>query len=311
MAGWRTTRVGLVLLLAFLFLSQPAWGQKHRDVENIGHRDITKGSLNLYSLEREIELGRSLAARIESNSGLLRDARVEGYVNDLVQRLVRSSDAKVPFTVRVIDSDELNVYALPGGFFYVNTGLILEAETEAELAGLFAHEIAHVTARHTTRQLSRGELFQWLSLPLFFVGGGVAAGVYQALNVVVPLSYFKFRRDMEREADFLGLQYAYHAGYDPTALIDILERMKEKQRQERVPLVFSTHPMTKDRVERARREISEVLPSRGDHVVTSSEFQKVKAHLKDVLQVYGDEEQGTRHGPRLRRRTQDGDGGEP
>ena len=164
-----TARVFFVGLL--LCLPATALAQKHKDVEKIGERDINKGSWNLYSLEREIELGRRLSLDVEAQSRLLRDPRVEAYVDELVQNLVRNSDARVPFTFNVIDSDELNAFALPGGFLFVNTGLILEAQTEAELAGVLAHEIAHVTARHATKQYTKATLFQWMTLPLVFVGG--------------------------------------------------------------------------------------------------------------------------------------------
>jgi predicted Zn-dependent protease len=253
--------------------------QKHKDVENIGTRDINKGSWNIYSREREFELGQQLAAEVEASSHLLRDARVQSYVEDLVQNLVRNSDARAPFNVRVIDSDELNAFALPGGFLYVNTGLIMEAETEAELAGVLAHEIAHVTARHATKQASKAQLFQLFTLPLIFVGGPVGYGIQQGLSLAVPLTFLKFSRNAEREADFLGLQYAYKAGYDPVGMVDFLERLRESDQQSRLASAFSSHPMTKDRIQRAQKEIAQVLPPRAEHVVSNSRFAEVKAYL--------------------------------
>ena len=291
-------------LSAALLVPAGAWAQKHKDVDSIGQRDINKGSWNLYSREREFELGRRLASEVESNSRLVADSRVQGFVDDLVGRLVRNSDAEAPFTVRVIDSDELNAFALPGGFLYVNTGLLLEAETEAELAGILAHEIAHVTARHATKQASKARLAQIFSLPLLFVGGPVAMGISQAINIALPLTFLKFSRNAEREADFLGLQYTHRAGYDPAALIDYLERLSEKEWQPRVPGVFSTHPMNKDRMQRARREMAEVLPARPDYVVSTSRFDQLKAHLRRLQQSEGQFEPGEDNGPRLRRRTE-------
>lgn len=302
-----TARLAPFVLGAALLLPAPALAQKHQDVENIGRRDINKGSWNLYSLEREFEIGRSLASQVESSSRLLPDLRVQRYMEDLVGRLVRNSDAQAPFTVRVIDSDELNAFALPGGFLYVNSGLLLEAETEAELAGILAHEIAHVTARHATKQASKARLVQLFSLPLVFIGGPVAMGVSQALNVALPLTFLKFKRNAEREADFLGLQYSYRAGYDPAALIDFLERLSEKEYENRVPGIFSSHPMTRDRIQRARKEMAEVLPERADYVVTTSRFDLLKAHLHRLQQAEGHFEPGQEQGPRLRRRTAEAD----
>ncbi len=294
-----TARVFSVVLL--LCLPAAALAQKHKDVEKIGQRDINKGSWNLYSLEREIELGRRLSLDVEARSRLLRDPRVEAYVDELVQNLVRNSDARVPFTVKVIDSDDLNAFALPGGFLYVNTGLILEAQTEAELAGVLAHEIAHVTARHATKQYTKATLFQWMTLPLVFVGGPAGYGIQQALSVAGPLTFLKFKRNAEREADFLGLQYTYQAGYDPVALVDFLERLKDKDKEGRLAKLFSTHPMTKDRIKRAQKGIAEVLPPREEYVVSTSHFDQIKAYLlgrQELEAIYRQADE-----PRLRDRT--------
>ncbi|MGH9813222.1 MAG: M48 family metallopeptidase [Candidatus Acidiferrales bacterium] len=294
------------LLLVAALWALPALAQKNKDLKEIGTRDINKGSWNLYSEEREFQLGQQMAAEVEASSHLLRDPRVQGYVEGLVQTLVRNSDARAPFTVRVIDSDDLNAFALPGGFLYVNTGLIMEAETEAELAGILAHEIAHVTARHATKQASKAQLFQLFSLPLIFVGGPIGYGIQQGLSLAVPLSFLKFSRNAEREADYLGLQYSYQAGYDPTGLVDFLERLRESDQQSRLASAFSSHPMTKDRIQRAQKEIGQVLPPRPEHVVSTSRFQEVKSHLQRLYQsnwVYRGEDEG----PRMRRRTETDD----
>lgn len=310
MSGNRTTRSLIALLAISLCLPAATWAQKHKDVENIGKRDINKGSWNLYSIEREIKFGRALAARVEASSHILRDPLVQGFIDDQVQSLVRHSDAQVPFSVKVIDSDEVNAFALPGGFLYVNTGLVLEAQTEAELAGVLAHEIAHVTARHATKQATKASIFQWLTVPLIFVGGPVGYGIQQAIGVAGPLTFLKFRRGAEREADFLGLQYTYNAGYDPVALIDILERLKDAERENRLAKVFSSHPMTKDRIKRAQKGIESVLPPRTEYVVSTSRFDQLKAHLlrrQQANQIY---EPHNARGPRLRRRTQETEGPE-
>ena len=297
----RHTKAIVVLLAAVTWFALPARAQKNKDPEKIGERDINKGSVNLYSLEREIALGQQLSAQVEASSRLLRDLRVQGFVDDVVQNLVRNSDSQVPFTVKIIDSDEVNAFALPGGYLYVNTGLILEAETESELAGVLAHEIAHVTARHTTKQASKRTLVELLSIPLLFVGGPVAYGVQQAMGLAVPLAFLKFSRNAEREADYLGLHYAYGANYDPTALVDFLERIAQKD-QSRIPSAFSSHPMSKDRIQRAQAEIASVLPMRPEHVVSTSRFVAVKSYLERIQHanwVYA----GGGEGPKLRRRT--------
>lgn len=298
-------RTQAVLLSVLLCLPPTVLAQKHKDIENIGRRNITKGSWNLYSIEREIELGRQLAAEVEAKSRLFRDARVQEFMNDLVQRLARNSDARLPFTVKMIDSDELNAFALPGGFLYVNTGLILEAKTEAELAGVLAHEIAHVTARHATKQATKRTLFQWFSIPLIFLGGPVGYGIQQAMGLAVPLTFLKFARNAEREADFLGLQYSYRAGYDPVGLIDFLERLAEREREGRLAKIFSSHPMTQDRIKRAQKGIAEVLPPRTDYVVTTSRFDAIRRYLREVQQTNWIYEPQEEAGPRIRRRTEE------
>lgn len=283
----RTVRFLFSFLVLLLCLPTGAQAQKHKDVENIGQRDINRGSWNLYPIEKEIELGRRMGSDVEAHSRLYPDPRVQAYVDDLVQRLVRNSDARIPFTVKVIDSDEVNAFALPGGFLYVNTGLILEAESEAELVGLLAHEIAHVTARHGTKQATKAALFQLFTLPLAFVGGPVGYAIQGAMSFAVPLTFLKFSRNAEREADFLGLQYTYRAGYDPVALVDFLERLKDKDQEGGLAKIFSTHPMTKDRIQRAQKGIAEVLPPQPEYVVNTSRFDEIKALIISQEQASG------------------------
>ena len=256
------------------------------DVEAIGNRSVGKG-INLYSLEREIALGKGLAQEVERSSKLIDDPIVTEYVNRVGQNLVRNSDARVPFTIKVIDSDEVNAFALPGGFFYVNSGLILRAQEESELAGVMAHEISHVTARHGTKNATKGELMQMATIPLMLLGpvGWAGYGLYEGLNIAIPLTYLKFSRDSEREADFLGLQYMYKAGYDPNAFVTFFERIQvdEKRRPGTIPKVFSTHPPTPDRIESAQKEIARILPNKPEYIVTTSEFDSVKGRLRNIM----------------------------
>jgi len=256
------------------------------DVDAIGNRNVGKG-VNFYSIEREIGLGKQLAQEVERSSKMIDDPIVTEYVNRVGQNLVRNSDSRVPFTIKVIDSDEVNAFALPGGFFYVNSGLILRATEESELAGVMGHEIAHVAARHGTKNATKGELMQLASIPaMIFIPYSMAGyAMYEGLNLAIPLTFLKFSRDAEREADFLGLQYMYKAGYDPNSYVTFFERIQadEKRRPGTIPKVFSTHPPTPDRIENAQKEIARILPAKQEYIVTTSEFDSVKARLRNIM----------------------------
>lgn len=267
---------------SFVFTPQESTAkQKNSDMENIGNRNINAGQINFMSLEKEIALGRQLAQEVERTSKLLRDQEITEYVNRLGQNIVRNSDAKVPFVIKVLESDEINAMALPGGFFYVNSGLILAASEEAELAGVMAHEIAHVAARHGTEQYSKGQLFNIASIPLIFLGGPIGYGIRQAAGFLIPLQFLQFSRGAEREADFLGLQYLYKTGYDPTAYVSFFEKVQaqEKKKPGLLAKAFSTHPPTQDRITKSQKEIQELLIERQEYVLNTSEFDHVKARL--------------------------------
>jgi predicted Zn-dependent protease len=278
-----------------------------KDVNSIGNRGVGKG-VNLYSLQREIALGKQAAMEVEKTAKMINDPVVTEYVNRVGQNLVRNSDAKVPFTIKVIDSDEINAFALPGGFFYVNSGLILRADEEAELAGVMGHEIAHVAARHGTKTATKGEIMQLATIPLILLGPGGWAGygLYEGLNLAIPMSYLKFTRDSEREADFLGLQYMYKSGYDPNAFVSFFEKIEAEERRHpgSIPKVFSTHPPTPDRVQKAQEEIATILPARDEYVVTTSEFDLVKARLRRIENKNKLDDKKTGDKPTLRTRTE-------
>ena len=256
------------------------------DVDAIGNRNIGKG-VNFYSLEHEIALGKQLAQQVERTSKMIDDPVVTEYVNRVGQNLVRNSDAQVPFTIKVIDSDDINAFALPGGFFYVNSGLILRAQEESELAGVMAHEIAHVAARHGTKQATKGDIIQLASIPamIFIPYSWAGYAMYQGMNFLIPMTFLKFSRDAEREADFLGLQYMYKAGYDPNSYVTFFERIQadEKRRPGTIGKAFSTHPPTPERIENTQKEIARILPAKQEYIVTSSEFDSVKGRLRNIM----------------------------
>jgi beta-barrel assembly-enhancing protease len=286
---------------------------KKNDPNQIGDRDVGAG-INFYSLEKEIALGKQLAQEVERQAKFV-DAPVPSeYLNRLAQNLARNSDLKVPVTARMIDSGEVNAFALPGGFLFVNAGIVLQAESEAELAAVIAHELAHVAARHGTRQASRGQVANIASLPLIFLGGWPGFLIRQGAGLAIPMTFLKFSRGFEQEADLLGVQYAYKAGYDPTAFVDFFERIEalEKKRPGTAGAIFRSHPKTADRIQYTQKNVQEYLPSRPMHVVTTSEFQDVKQQLTVILR--GRKANPEKSGPTLRRSTGgtrgDGDGGE-
>ncbi len=252
------------------------------DVSKIGDRDVD-GKVNFYGIDKEIRLGKQMSDEVERNAKIITDPVISEYVNRVGQNIVRNSDAQVPFTIKVLDDPEVNAFALPGGFFYVNSGLIKLADTESELAGVMAHEIAHVTARHGTRQATRGQIANLASIPLaiFLPGGWLGYGIYQGVNFAVPMAFLKFSRGFEKEADFLGLQYMYKAGYDPTSMITFFERIQaqQKRKQSAVGKAFSSHPPTGKRIKLIQEDMGEILPARPQYVVNTSEFQNVKERL--------------------------------
>ncbi|HLW80624.1 MAG TPA: M48 family metallopeptidase [Candidatus Acidoferrales bacterium] len=252
------------------------------DVNAIGDRKVGHGP-DMYSIQSEIALGKELSQEVEKTSKLINDPVIVAYVNKVGQNLVRNSDAKVPFTIKVIDDDHINAFALPGGFFYVNSGVLLHADNESELAGVMAHEIAHVCARHQTRNATKANIMQIASIPVMMTLPYTLAGygIYEGMNLAIPLTYLKFSRDAEREADYLGIQYMYKAGYDPNGMINVFEKFEaiEKQAPGTIPKIFDTHPATPDRITAAQNEIATILPPRPEYIVDTSSFEAVKARI--------------------------------
>jgi len=261
-------------------------GGKEDDPDQIGNRDVGKG-LNFYSIEKEIAIGKQMAQEVERQAKIVDDPITAEYVNRIGQNLVRNSDAKVPFTIKVIDAEEINAFALPGGFFFVNTGVITQADNEAELAGVMAHEIAHVAARHGMKQATKADLVRYGSIPLMILSGGWAGfAIYQGAQLAVPMGFLSFSRANEAEADKLGLEYMYHTGYDPNSFVDFFEKVQsqEKRKPGSVSKLFSSHPPTADRIKSAQENIQKYLKERPEYVVNTSEFNDVKAR---VLGMHG------------------------
>jgi beta-barrel assembly-enhancing protease len=256
------------------------------DINAIGNRNVgcAKGMGNWYSLEKQIAMGKQISQQVESQSKVINDPVVSEYINRLGQNLVRNSDSQVPFTIKVIDSDDINAFALPGGFFYVNSGLILAADEEAELAGVMAHEIGHVAACHAAREQTRGTLMQMMTIPLIFMGGPIGYAAYEGAGLAVPLTFLKFSRGFEADADYLGVQYMYKAGYDPAAFVSFFEKVQvqEKRKPGTISKAFSTHPQTPDRIGKTQDEIAKILPAKQEYLVSSSEFDEVKARLASI-----------------------------
>jgi len=288
-----------VLISVLTLVALPVGAQKD-DPSQIGNRDVGKG-LNFYSIEKEIALGRQLAQEVERQAKIVDDPLISEYVNRIGQNLVRNSDAKVPFTFNVIEGQELNAFALPGGYVFVYTGLIRVADEEDEFAGALAHEIAHVAARHMTRQMTRNQLANLGTIPLgVLLGGWAGYAARQGAGVAIPMTFLSFGRKDEAEADYLGVQYMYAAGYDPNGAISIFEKLEALDRQSPglISRLFATHPMDADRIARAQQEIQAILPSRPEYVVTTSDYAAMRERMLNLIEQHKREAKDDR--PRLR-----------
>ena len=310
----RMTPIISVLMILVLMLPASVFaGRKHKDVENIGNRKINGRILGIFpnfvSQEKEIQLGAQFAQLFEETARLVEDPVVTEYVDRLGQEIVKHSDAKVPFVIKVVDTEEVNAFALPGGFLYVNKGLILEADNESELAGVLAHEIAHVTARHATERMSKGQLLQFAAIPALFVGGGLAGyGIQNGLGLGLNLAILGITRKSEAEADQLGTQYLWNTEYDPQGFITFFEKLEARQKDKpgKFASFFRTHPTPESRIQKVQEEIS-YLPPKDEYVVSSSEFERVKARLIEMdhqrLQPGPSQGQADAKRPTLKRKT--------
>jgi beta-barrel assembly-enhancing protease len=305
----------VAIFAALSLLAGGAYGDdsknKKNDPDTIGDRDVGSG-INFYSLEKEIALGKQLATEVERQAKIVDDPIIAEYVNRVGQNIVRNSDAKVPFTIKVLDTEEVNAFALPGGFFFVNSGLILKADTEAELAGVMAHEIAHVACRHATRQQTKGDLMEIGAIAGSIFTGWTWTGyaIRQGMSLAIPLTMLQFTRAEEREADHFGLQYLYKSGYDPTAFVDFFEKIEtmEKKKPGSIAKVFATHPMNDDRIKSAQNEIQAELKPKDEYVVNTSEFNDVKGRLAMLHNRHKVDQKDDPNRPRLRRAPGSGTG---
>jgi predicted Zn-dependent protease len=255
----------------------------NEDPAMIGKRNINKGIIASMSgsTEKEVKLGRELAAEVDREAKFIDDPLITEYVNRVGQNIVLHSDAKVPFTIKVIDSDEVSAFALPGGFFYVNKGLILAADNEAELAGVMAHEIGHVAARHAMENQTKASLLEYAAIAGSIFIGGIPGMIYQnTAGLGLMGAFMKFSRGAEEEADRLGVQYMYAAGYDPNAMATMFEKLeaKNKKKPGLISRAFASHPAPPER-RAAALALAARFPEREEYIISTSEFQKVKARL--------------------------------
>ncbi|HKX29093.1 MAG TPA: M48 family metallopeptidase [Blastocatellia bacterium] len=262
----------LVIVSAVLAADGQKPLKEREDPTQIGDRDINKRQINIFSLEKEVEFGKLLAAEVEKNAIMVNDPVILGLVNRVAQNIAINSDSKMLITAKVIDSPEINAFSLPGGFLFVNRGLIEATENEAELAAVIAHEVAHIAARHSIEQVSRRELIGWVTRSVNFFGGSA-----RPLNKAAGVITFRFSRGAEEEADRLAVQYLWKTGYDPQALISFLEKAKAQEKKTRFPLerLFRTHPINEDRIQDTRKLLIR-LPYKSEYNLNSSEFIAVK-----------------------------------
>ena len=286
----------------------------NEDPAMIGRRNINGGFIGKIAggTEKEVRQGREAAAEVDRQAKFIEDPMITEYINRVGQNIVLHSDAKVPFTIKVIDSDEVNAFALPGGFFYVNKGLLLAADNEAELAGVMAHEIAHVAARHAVENQAKASLLEYAALGASIFIGGIPGMIYQNTAGIGLLGIFmKFSRGAEEEADRLGVQYMYAAGYDPGAMSTMFEKLEAKNKKKPgfISRAFATHPAPPDR-RAAASALAARFPEREEYVISSSEFQRVKGRLLRLSNarasttgaIQGVEEGGAPGRPTLKRR---------
>jgi beta-barrel assembly-enhancing protease len=299
--------VALMLVAVLCCASLPCRAEnKQDDVDEIGNRKVAHWSL--ISQEKEVAIGKQYADQIDKQAKILKDPVVNEFINRLGQNLARNSDLKIPLSVKIIDDPALNAFMLPGGFMYINTGTILAADEEDEIAGVMGHEIAHAACRHWANSMSKETLMRFSMLPMMFIPMTmpVYMGVMEAYMNGVPMAFLKFSRANEKQADFLGLQYMYKAGYDPNAFVAFFGKVMDEERRHpgSMASVFEDHPPTGDRIIAAEEEIQQILPKRSEYLVSTSEFDDVKARLQTAITQRRRQKKDD-SGPTLRKRAPD------
>jgi len=297
----RVVILGMAAAILGPALSARAGDQKN-DINAIGSRNVAHHVLFI-SPEKEIAIGKQYSQEIDRTAKLINDPVITEYVNRVAQNVARNSDLKVPLTVKVIDSPGINAFALPGGFLYVNSGLLQTADEESQVAGVIGHEIAHVACRHWAAAQTKQTLLQFMTIPLMFtpMSYPVYIGLVEGMNMGVPMAFLHFSRNDEAEADYYGLQYMVKAGYDPQAYESIFSKVIEEERRipGSVPKIFMDHPPTPDRMLAIDQEMKS-FPRRDQYLVSTSEFDDVKARLNQVINNRKKEKQ--QEGPTLKKR---------
>jgi predicted Zn-dependent protease len=292
----------LLLVVMLCWASLPVRGDDKKDVDEIGNRKVAHRSI--ISQEKEIAIGKQYSTEIERSAKILTDPVINEYVNRVSQNLARNSDLNIPLTVKVIDDPSINAFTLPGGFIYVNTGVLLAADEEDQIAGVIAHEIGHAAARHWASQMTKATILQYAMIPMMIIpmSAAVYYGVLEAYLNGVPLAFLKFSRKDEEEADFLGLQYMFKAGYDPNSYVGFFGKVMDEERRSpgSMSTVFASHPPTGDRIIKSEQEIQQILPKRDQYLVSTSEFDDIKARLQTVISQH--KKQRGDSGPTLRKR---------
>jgi beta-barrel assembly-enhancing protease len=295
-----------VLLVAALPLvvadKKLAAADKKKDPTEIGERNVA-GAFNIYSLDKEMALGKQLAIEVRKQAKIIDDPIVAEYINRLGQNLARNSDVTFPVSFTLIEADDINAFTLPGGFIFINTGTFRLSDNEAELASVLAHELGHAAARHATRQVTRNDIITVGSIPLLLFGGWGILAHQAASSLAGPMAMFHFSRAFETEADLLGIQYLWKTGYDPTAIVDMFERVESTERKQpgSVSKLFRTHPLTGDRIEKTQKNIDELLPGRSEYVLNTSEYEDVRARLGGLSQQHKPDPKEREHPTLLKR----------
>lgn len=268
-----------LLLLVGWAAGSPRDGHKRsksdRDINAIGHRNIAyKG--NWYSLDKEKQVAVQFSAAFEQANPLLQDAEIGAYVQGLAQKVARTSDAKLPITTRIADSDDVYAVTLPGGYQCLSRGLLLIVDDEAGLASVLARGIAHTALRSATMDQTRENLMKMATVPLILFGNSPGT---QDTSLAVPLTALKFRREDEQDADYFGLQYEYKAGYDPDAFLRTVQTIWSLPRYSKISNTFGSFPPLSLRLAALRSEIDQVLPKNHSGIDNTSEFMEFKKHL--------------------------------